>query len=217
MREMPAPMPKVLKKRRHAGGHGVAGAVALRATGRRQHPDAARRHPRRRRRRRRRAGRARRAAHGRRRGPRFVGRDARRRSSPPTGDAIEVDISLEATPVGAVRRGGAARRRRGGRAASRPTAGRSNSSRTSTATASRSWRSAPRSELLAAGGHSDRRCRRAARSRADRRRRTTSTAVDDVHRRDRQAPPLRERNRSAARLSAGDVTTSHTRGETDHG
>ena len=53
MRDLPAPMPKALARRRHAGSHRVAGAVAVRAAGRRRHPDAARRVPRRRRLRRR--------------------------------------------------------------------------------------------------------------------------------------------------------------------
>ena len=57
----------------HARGDAVAGAVAVRAAGRRQHPHAPRRDPRRRRRRRRRAAGARRRAGGRGAVPRFVG------------------------------------------------------------------------------------------------------------------------------------------------
>ena len=100
---------------------------------------------------------ARRSADARRRGPALRRRRRSARCSRPTGDAIEVDVSLEAAPAVLYDALVLAGRCRGGRRACAPTAGRSNSSRTSTATASRSSRWARASSCSRHAG-SIRRC-----------------------------------------------------------
>ena len=167
--------------RRDAGGHRVAGAVAVRAAGRRQHPDAPRRHPGRRRLRRRR-------------------RSRRWPSAWPRKAPCRASSACARRGRGAV--GRAARSRRVGRSRRRrcsttrscsPTARprskalaatgrRWSSSRTSTATARRSWRSGRRCGVLRAAGIPDalpdgeRRSRRPDRRRRRRRRSSTPSS-----------------------------------------
>ena len=104
MRQMPAPMPKVLQTEVTPEVDELAGAVAVRASRRRQRPRAPRGHPRRRRRRRRRAASA---------SPSVWSRPARCRGSSArgsgvvesvNGDPIEIDVADGSGAVGPVRR-----------------------------------------------------------------------------------------------------------------
>ena len=95
---LPEPMPRALEATARARGRRLAGAVAVRAAGRRQHPHPARRDPRRRRRRRRRRARRMHAgARGAGAVPRYVG--ARLGTvATVAGGTLEVEVTLETMP-----------------------------------------------------------------------------------------------------------------------
>ena len=174
-----------------ARGRAVAGAVPHRAAGRRQHPRTQDRHPG--------GARGRRGVggHGRRRRSteagavvRLVGGPARRRSRPPTGTRSSPTRTLETMPSVLFDAVVVPDGERGGHGARARWARRSSSSRTSTATASRSCCWAPARRSSKAAGVPDRRSGRL----GDRARRA------GVRRRGRQAPQLGPRHRSAARV-----------------